>query len=79
MKDTRWQASLMVCNICNRRWAANHPAVCEYLQCPGCGHMNPAPAAPLLEEPKYDPRLIRDIVLLVLVLAWLIFILINRS
>jgi hypothetical protein len=38
-----WQASLTVCNQCENKWAAVHPAVCEYLECPACHHMNPAP------------------------------------
>lgn len=39
----KWQASLMQCDKCANRWAATHPVTCEYLECPICHHMNPAP------------------------------------
>ena len=38
-----WQASLIVCDKCGHTWAAVHPSCCEYLECPVCHHMNPAP------------------------------------
>lgn len=33
----------MDCDACGYRWAAVHPATCEYLECPICRHMTPAP------------------------------------
>ncbi len=39
----------MDCDACGYEWAAVHPVVAEYLECPGCHHMTPAP---YIEEPK---------------------------
>lgn len=39
----KWQATRMDCDKCGYKWAAVHPFVAEYLQCPVCGHMTPAP------------------------------------
>jgi hypothetical protein len=38
-----WQASQMHCGECVHEWVAVHPIEEEYLQCPVCDHMNPAP------------------------------------
>lgn len=38
-----WQASEVECDKCGYKWAAVHPVTCEYLECPICQHMNPAP------------------------------------
>lgn len=35
----------MDCDACGYEWAAVHPVVAEYLQCPVCHHMTPAPYA----------------------------------
>ncbi len=45
----KWQATDMDCDACGYRWAAVHPVVCEYLQCPICSFMTPAP---FVEEPS---------------------------
>ncbi len=34
---------MMDCDACGYEWAAVHPVVCEYLECPVCHHMTPAP------------------------------------
>jgi len=34
------------CDACAHQWVAVHPVEAEYLQCPVCQHMTPAPAAP---------------------------------
>lgn len=39
----KWQATEMSCGMCGWGWAAVHPVVCEYLECPVCSHLNPAP------------------------------------
>lgn len=52
--DTRWQSTQMDCDKCGYEWAAVHPAVCEYLECPVCGHMTPAPPTP--NDPKTEAR-----------------------
>jgi hypothetical protein len=39
----KYQSTLMTCNGCGYRWAAVHPVVAEYLECPVCHHMTPAP------------------------------------
>lgn len=39
----RWQATWMDCDKCGYEWAAAHPEVCEYLECPVCQHFTPAP------------------------------------
>lgn len=39
----KWQSTMMDCDGCGFKWAAVHPVVAEYLQCPVCGHMTPAP------------------------------------
>lgn len=44
-----WQTSSMECNKCAYEWVAVHPSTCEYLECPICHHMNPAP---YIEEPN---------------------------
>jgi len=33
----------MDCDACGYEWAAVHPVVAEYLECPVCHHMTPAP------------------------------------
>lgn len=33
----------MDCDKCGHEWAAVHPVVAEYLECPVCHHMTPAP------------------------------------
>jgi len=43
MKTKQWQTSWMSCNQCEFMWCAVHPASCEYLECPYCRHINPAP------------------------------------
>jgi phage FluMu protein Com len=49
-QDDRWQFSKMKCNECGHLWMAVSPVVAEYLECPNCSHMNPAPPAPLKEK-----------------------------
>lgn len=46
-KAGRWQATQMDCDACGYHWAAAHPVEAEYLMCPICRHMTPAPAVPL--------------------------------
>jgi hypothetical protein len=38
-----WQSTAMDCDACGYKWAAVHPVVAEYLECPVCHHMTPAP------------------------------------
>jgi rubrerythrin len=42
-KKGGWQSSLMICAKCGYKWAAAHPSNLEYLGCPICKHLNPAP------------------------------------
>lgn len=39
----KWQTTMMDCDACGYEWIAVHPDVCEYLECPICHHMTPAP------------------------------------
>lgn len=41
--DKPWQTSTMECAKCAYSWVAVHPTVAEYLECPTCHHMTPAP------------------------------------
>lgn len=36
-------ADNVVCEICGQNWAAIYLAACQFLECPMCSHMNPAP------------------------------------
>lgn len=38
-----WYASLVVCVLCDYRWAAVYPDCCTEVECGQCGHMNRAP------------------------------------
>ena len=38
-----WQQTSMDCDNCGYEWQAVHPVTCEYLQCPVCQWMTPAP------------------------------------
>lgn len=37
------QANNVSCEVCGQEWGAIYPAVCQFLECPACSHMNPAP------------------------------------
>lgn len=50
MKDKRWMSARVRCRKCDHEWAAVAPVVVEYLECPECHHMTPAPAVPLPGE-----------------------------
>ena len=39
----KWQSTKMDCDACGYEWAAVHPVIAEYLECPVCHHMTPAP------------------------------------
>lgn len=41
--NVKWQSTMMDCDACGYEWAAVHPVVAEYLECPVCHHMTPAP------------------------------------
>lgn len=45
------QTSLMHCDACAHKWVAVSPVETEYLECPVCHHMTPAPAVPLSDYP----------------------------
>jgi hypothetical protein len=52
----KWQATAMDCDKCGYEWAAVHPVVCEYLECPICHSMTPAPLPPEVALANEDER-----------------------
>ena len=50
------QSTMMQCDACAHQWVAVHPVEAEYLECPVCKHMTPAPASPVDDVPSGLPR-----------------------
>lgn len=50
----------MDCDACGYEWAAVHPVVAEYLECPVCHYMTPAP---YVEEKTMDLEIINRLYL----------------
>lgn len=50
------QTTMMECHGCQHQWVAVHPVEAEYLCCPLCGHMTPAPLPVIGDRPSGLPR-----------------------
>lgn len=48
--NDKWHTSEVSCKVCFHVWVAVAPVIADYLECPLCHHMNPAPVAPIDDE-----------------------------
>ena len=40
IQEGKWATTSMICELCEHKWQAVHPASCKVLECPKCKYAN---------------------------------------